>query len=85
VLDAEKFLGFGFAQAARGFCDHFLFGCGDGARLRGVAFDSGVVAVGRDEGCQRLDEMPCGAVEAGFVAGVHVLAWAAAPALAAGD
>ena len=45
VLDAEKFLRFGFAQAARGFGNHFLFRCGDGACLRGVAFNSGIVAV----------------------------------------
>src|SRR6266436_264635 len=46
VLDSEKFLRFGFAQALRGFGNHFLFRRGDGAGLRGEAFDGGIVAVG---------------------------------------
>src|SRR6266851_2698861 len=51
----------------------------------GEAFDGGIVAVGRDERGEGFDEMPRGAVEAGFVAGVHVLARAAAPLFAAGN
>src|SRR6266404_657406 len=85
MLDAEKFFGFGFAEATRGFGDHFLFGIGERAGLGGEAFDGRVVAVGGNERGESFDEMPRGAVEARLVAGVHVFARAAAPLFAAGD
>src|SRR6266851_3657375 len=85
VLDAEEFFGFGFVEAPGGFGDHFLFGVGKRAGFGGEAFEGGIVAVGRDERGEGFDEMPRGAVEAGFVAGVHVLARAAAPLFAAGN
>src|ERR1700746_1224720 len=85
MLDAEKFLCLGFVHAAGGFGDHFLFGIGEWAGFGGVVLDGGIVAVGRDERGQRFNEMPGGTVEAGFVAGVHVFAWTAAPAFAAGS
>src|SRR6266849_10305110 len=85
MLDAEKLFGFGFAEAARGFGDHFLFGIRERASFGGEAFDGRVVAVGRNEGGESFDEMPRGTVEARLVAGVHVFARAAAPLFAAGD
>src|SRR6516162_600800 len=83
MLDAEKFFCLGFVHAAGGFGDHFLFGLGEWASFCAVTFDGGIVAVGRDERGQCPNEMPGGTVESRFVAGVHVLARAAAPAFAA--
>ncbi len=83
MIDAEKFFCFRFVHAAGGFTDHLLFGTGERASFCGVTFDGGIVAVGRDERGQRFNEMPGGTVESRFVAGVHVLARAAAPAFAA--
>src|SRR5215472_1919392 len=85
VLNAEKLFGFGFVHTARGLGDHFLFGVGQRTDFGGVALDSGIVAVGRDQGSERFDKMPRRAVEARLVAGVYIFARAAAPALAAGS
>src|SRR5207249_1948130 len=50
-----------------------------------VAFPGRIVTVGRDQSGERLDEVPCRAIEPRLVAGVHVLARTAAPEFTAGN
>ena len=73
-----------FVHAARAFGDHGFLGRAHGPRFVSETFDGRIVAVGGDERCQRLHEVPGRAVNAGFVRRMDVFARSAAPAFAAG-
>src|ERR1051326_1590913 len=83
MRDAELFLGCLLIHAVRRFADHGFLGGAERAGVVGVSIDGGRVAVGGDERVERLDEMPGGAIDAGFVARVKIGFGTTAPALAA--
>src|SRR5205807_1468080 len=72
-------------EAARRRRHHRLVTCRQRARFVGVAVDGRLVAVGRDQRRQRLDQMPRRAVHAGLVARVNVFLGPAPPPLPARD
>ena len=85
TFDAKKFFGLRLVQTFCRLRDHLLIRSGKRACFRSVALDHWVVAVGRYERGQSLDEMPRRTVHPGFIAGVDVFARPASPFLAAGS
>ena len=85
VLYPHAPLGGLFIHARGGLSNHLLFRCRERTGLGGETFDSGCVAVGRDQGGQRLNQMPGRAIYPRFVAGVNIEFWAASPALTTGN
>src|SRR3989442_3354799 len=83
MLYAELLLHDALVETARGFGHHRLLARRQGTGLLGIAVDGRVVAVGGDEGRQRLDQVPGRAVHSRLVAGMNVLARTATPALPA--
>ena len=73
-----------FVHAARAFRDHGFLGRAHGSRFISESFNGRIVAVGRDERCQRLHEVPGRTVHARFVGRVDVFTRPAAPAFTAG-
>ena len=84
MVHAELLLRQSFIQPPRAFGDHPLLVGGERPGVFGIPVDRRLVAVRGDEGRERLDQMPRGAVHARLVARMDVQARSAPPALAAG-